>query len=108
MFSGSKHNPIAAVLAVGLCAIGVAWVLEPAFAPSSELIRLAVLGSGVAVAIGSYLFANMRTHRESTESRNYFESLTRIDPTVETPEAIVDSFPEFPAGHPMGEGFAKL
>jgi len=47
----SKTHLTAAVLAVGLCALGMAWVVEPAFVPDSLAIRLGLLAVGLAIAL---------------------------------------------------------
>ena len=104
----SKHHLSAAVLAVGLCAIGLAWVLEPAFIPASIAVRLGLLAAGIVVALGSYLLLNVQVLRDSDGGRKYIEALTRIDPSLSTPEAIAESLPELPAGHALAEGFARL
>ena len=104
----SKTHMTAAVLAVGFCAVGLAWVLEPAFIPSSLVVRLGLLAAGFAFGLGSYLLLNVQLLRDSTGGRKYIEAMGRIDPSVNTPEAIADSLPDLPSGHPMADGFGKL
>jgi hypothetical protein len=99
---------VAAVLAVGLCAIGLAWVLEPAFVPASILARLGLLVAGFVAAIASFVLLNMQFLRDSGGGRKYIEALSQIDPALTTPETLADSLPELPAGHPMADGFARL
>jgi two-component system phosphate regulon sensor histidine kinase PhoR len=104
----STKNQIATVLAVGLCAIGLAWVLEPAFVPASILARLGLLVAGFVAAIASFVLLNMQFLRDSGGGRKYIEALSQIDPALSTPETLADSLPELPAGHPMADGFARL
>ncbi|MGI8979006.1 MAG: ATP-binding protein [Pirellulaceae bacterium] len=104
----SKTHITAAVLAIGFCAIGLAWVLEPAFIPSSIVLRLGLLAAGFAFALGSYLLLNVQFLRDNDGGRKYIEALGRIDPSMSTPEALADSLPDLPTGHPMAEGFGRL
>ena len=105
--SNRIHLP-AAVLAVGLCALGVAWVVEPWFVPSSQLFRIGLLAAGFAVGLGSFLLLHVQALRDGKEVCQYVESLCRIDAGNSTPEAIADALPDLPAGHPLADGFAKL
>lgn len=104
----TKNHLTAAVLAVGLCALGLAWVLEPAIAPSSLVLRFGLLAAGFVVGMGSYLLLNVQFLADGSGARKYVEALCRIDPAISTPEAIADSLPDLPAGHPLCDGFAKL
>ena len=104
----SRHHVTAAVLAVGLCAIGLAWVLEPLFAPTSLVLRLGLLAAGFAVGLVSYLLLNIQLLKDGDGARTYVEALCRIDPSISTPEAIIDALPDLPGGHPLCEGFVKL
>lgn len=104
----SKQNHVAAVLAVGLAALGLAWAVEPAFVPSSLWIRLGMLAAGMVVALGGHLFLSMQGKQDAQGGRNYIEALALINPALATPEAITESLPDLPAGHPLAEGFAKL
>jgi two-component system, OmpR family, phosphate regulon sensor histidine kinase PhoR len=104
----TKTHLTAAVLAVGLCAIGLAWVLEPAFIASSIWVRLGLLAAGFAVGLASHLLLQMQLRRDDHVGRKYVEALGRIDPSLSAPETIADSLPELPAGHPMSDGFARL
>ncbi|MFN0017971.1 MAG: ATP-binding protein [Pirellulaceae bacterium] len=104
----SKTHLTAAVLAVGLCAIGLAWVLEPMFVPSTMLLRGGLFVGGIVVGLGSYLLLNGGLFRDSDGAHRYLEALSRIDASAATPEAIADALPELPAGHAMADGFIRL
>ena len=82
----STKNQIATVLAVGLCAIGLAWVLEPTFVPASILARLGLLVAGIAAAIANFVLLNVQFVRDSGGGRKYIEALSQIDPALTTPK----------------------
>jgi len=86
----------------------MAWVVEPAFVPDSLAIRLGLLAVGLAIALGSYLLLNLQSFRDHDGGKEYLEALVHIDPAQSTPEAIAESLPDVPSGHPLAEGFARL
>ena len=104
----TKTQLTAAVLAVGLSAIGLAWVLEPFFAPSSMMARLGILLAGVTVAAGSFLLLNRQLWKAGGGAPQWLENLKGLDPSLSTPETIADAIPELPPDNPMSEGFARL
>jgi two-component system phosphate regulon sensor histidine kinase PhoR len=98
----------AAVLAVGLCALGVAWILEPSFVATSPPLRMGMLVAGFAVGLGSYALLHLQSRRDGAGACRYIESLCRIDAANSTPEAIAEALPDLAPGHPLADGFAKL
>lgn len=104
----TKNQLAAAVLAVGLGAIGLAWVLEPMFVPTSMIVRLGLLLAGIGVGVGGHLLLNGKLLKGAEGGGICLETLRGIDPSLATPESIANALPEFPPGHAMADGFSRL
>lgn len=101
-----KTELTAGVLAVGSLGLGIAWALEPAWGPSSLLVRLVFLGFGAAIAVGSWCVFHQRIKALRQDARRCLEVLGTADDL--DPTALGEALPAISSDHPFREVFDKL
>jgi two-component system phosphate regulon sensor histidine kinase PhoR len=82
-----------AVLAAVCAALGVAWVLEPSFAPGGWAGRLAVLLVGISLALLAVRVTFVQAAKSAQSARRYLDCLCEMEATALSDEQTVGSIP---------------
>ena len=70
-----------AILAVVCTALGLAWVLEPAFAPTMWPARLGLVIGGAALVLGTIRLALVQSRSAALAAERYIDRLCELDST---------------------------
>lgn len=96
-----------ATLALLCAGLGVAWVVEPALAPISWPVRLALLLAGCVLALAAWRFGTYRHSVENKAAQRYLDLLCRFD-LHRLSQSAGDDFPTLSLGNPWRNVFLRL
>src|SRR5687768_2228479 len=80
-------------LAVVCAAVGLAWVFEPALAPSGWSGRLAVLLTGVSLALLAVRVSVLQASKSAQSARRYIDQLCALEPSALSEDETADAVP---------------
>lgn len=80
-------------LAVVCATLGLAWVVEPSFAPAGWAGRLTVLLGGIALSFLVIRLGLVRSFKAAESTRRYIDRLCEVDERELNDEAIFDTIP---------------
>src|SRR5439155_16832534 len=82
-----------AILAVVCAALGMAWVVEPSLAAAGWTGRLAVLLSGVSLALIAVRIVGIQASKGAQSARRYIDCLCELELDALNDEGTLDSIP---------------